>query len=200
MGMSEADTCRVLILPKILEAGWNSVSQINEQIPITDGRIHVHGRSTTRGAPKKPDYVLKISENYPIAVIEAKKEDEDPSKGLQQAINYAEMLGVRWAFSTNGHRIIQRDLKSGEQKEVTNYPSPDELWNGMADTEKWSEIQVKAIQQPFHNDHQRTPRYYQEKAVNRAVECISGGNDKALLCLATGTGKSFIAAQICYRL
>ena len=198
--MSEADTCRVLVLPKILEAGWDSATQITEQLPITDGRINVENGLITRGPKKKPDYILRINTALPIAVIEVKKEDLSASEGLQQSINYAEMLGVRWAYSTNGHTIIQRDLELGTQETVEKFPSPEDLWGELSQGNEWSNSQIESITQPPHHDQNRRPRYYQTKAINRAVESISGGENKALLCLATGTGKSFIASQICYRL
>lgn len=200
MGLNEADTSRLLVTPALLRAGWDSREQLAEQYRITDGRIVIVGDRGRRRRQKIADYLLRYTGDLPLAVVEAKAEDHQPGTGLAQAIDYAEMLGLRFAYSTNGHGIIERDLLTGSQTDLPDFPSPDDLW------ERWSSEQgvtgaaARVLRQPSYPDPARPERYYQTLAINRCVQALAAGQEKALLTLATGTGKSAIAFQICWRL
>lgn len=200
MGLSEADTCRVLVTPALLRAGWDSREQLAEQYRITDGRIVIVGDRGRRRRRKIADYLLRYTGDLPLAIVEAKAEDYGPGQGLGQAIEYAEMLGLRFAYATNGHGIVERDLLTGEQRELTEYPSPDELWARWGSEQQVSATTAKILRQPSYPDPLRPERYYQTLAINRSVQALAAGKEKVLLTLATGTGKSAIAFQICWRL
>ena len=201
---SERDICSKLITPAILEAGWDLQTQIAEEKTLTDGRIIVRGKMVARGKQKRADYVLYMKPNIPIAIIEAKDNTHSVGDGMQQALSYAEMLRVPFAFSTNGDRFLFHD-KTGlsasmeTEIELDEFPSPDELqkkyetWKGLSDQ------QAQIAFQGYH-DTGKTPRYYQTNAVNAAVEAIAKGQDRLLLVMATGTGKTFTAFQIIWRL
>lgn len=197
--VTEADTCRKYVSPKLYEAGWSD-AQIWQEKTFTDGRIIVVGTKVRRAKPKRADYILRISRDFPVAVIEAKAEYKKPASGLQQAKEYAEILGLKFAYSTNGHGIIEHDYITGLETELTQFPSPEELWNRLKDTEGIStEIQDTLLQSCF-NLPGKQPRYYQEIAINRAVQAVLQGKRRILLTLATGTGKTYIAFQIIWKL
>jgi|Deesub1362A_J573_1020465.scaffolds.fasta_scaffold02610_4 type I restriction enzyme R subunit len=197
--ITEADTCRKYVLPKLYEAGWSD-DQISEQKTFTDGRIVVVGNKVQRRKPKRADYILRISRNFPIAVIEAKAAYKKPGDGLQQAKEYAEILGLKFAYSTNGHGIIEHDYITGLEKELDRFPSPEELWNRFKESEGIaSDIEDKLLLSYF-NLPGKQPRYYQEIAINRAVKAVLQGKRRILLTLATGTGKTYIAFQIIWKL
>ena len=198
--MNEADTCRRYITPALVAAGWDNHEQITEQKQFTDGRVVIVGTKTKRKQVKKADYVLRFTRDMPLAVVEAKKLGTPAGTGLQQAIDYAQILGLPFAYGTNGQDIIERDMLTGSERELTEFPGPDELWarwKGGADVDETVE---KALLTPAYADPERTPRYYQTTAINRAVEALARGKERVLLTLATGTGKSFISFQVCYRL
>jgi len=200
--MNEADTCRTYILPKLHAAGWED-DYIAEQLVLTPGRIVPVGqRGHRRNTGLRPDYVLFIRRNIPIAVLEAKAEYKHPAAGLQQAMRYADMLDVRFAYASNGRGIVEHDFTTGEERDLTSFPSPDELWarlrgvkglNDPADAED-------ALSAYFEEVGGKTPRYYQQVAINRAVEAVIKGQPRILLTMATGTGKTFVAMQIAWRL
>ncbi len=197
--ITEADTCRKYVLPKLYKAGWSD-DQISEQKTFTDGRIIVVRDKVKRGKPKRADYILRISKSFPIAVIEAKAAYKSPADGLQQAMEYAEILGLKFAYSTNGHRIIEHDFITGLEREIDEFPTPEELWNRLKKAEKITpEIEEKLLQ-PFFNVPGKQPRYYQEIAINRTIKAIYQGKRRILLTLATGTGKTYIAFQIIWKL
>lgn len=197
--ISEADTCRKYVLPKLYEAGWND-DQISEQKTFTDGRILVAGSKVVRRASKRADYILKKVRNFAIAVIEAKAAYKNPGDGLQQAKEYAEILGLKFAFSTNGHGIVEHDYTTGKERELDTFPSPDELWKRLTEIEDiTSDIEPKLLY-PYSTLPGKQPRYYQEIAINRAVKAVLQGKKRILLTLATGTGKTFIAFQIIWKL
>jgi len=198
--ITEADTCRKYVLPKLHEAGWSD-DQISEQKTFTDGRIVVIGDKVQRKKPKRADYILRISRNFPVAVIEAKAAYKKSGDGLQQAKEYAEILGLKFAYSTNGHGIIEHDYVTGLEREVSRFPSPGDLWNFIKDSEGTSsDTQDKILHTPYFNLPGKQPRYYQEIAINRAVKAILQGKSRVLLTLATGTGKTYIAFQIIWKL
>lgn len=200
MSESEADTCRRYITPALLVAGWDPHVQIAEQRPVTDGRVVVAGRTTARRRPRRLDYLLRFTRDLPLAVLEAKAQSEPAASGLQQAIEYAEMLGLPFAYASNGVEIIEHDFLTGVERTIDAYPSPDELWLRYCENRDLPVGAQQILAEPLYQDPERSLRYYQLLSVNRAVEAFALGRERALLTLATGTGKSFVAFQICWRL
>jgi len=205
--LSERDICTQFILPALVKAGWDVQKQVREEVYFTDGRIFVKGQKTARGERKRADFILYLKPNIPIAVIEAKDNNHSVGAGMQQALGYAKILDVPVAFSSNGDGFIQHDssgFSASVESELTleNFPSPDALWNmykkfkGIA-TPKQEEI---ASFDYFYEGSGKTPRYYQQIAINRTVEAIAKGQNRILLVMATGTGKTYTAFQIIYRL
>lgn len=199
MPLSEAETRTRLITPKLMAAGWDVAAQVLEERNFTDGRIMVVGRRAKRRDPKRYDYLLRYTRDLQLAVVEAKPEDELASTGLQQAMEYAQMIGLPFAFSTNGHQIIEHDFLTGVETDLPAFPSPQALYDRWKAARQLTPRQEQALATPLHSGR-RIPRYYQLSAINAAVEALARGDDRALLTLATGTGKSFIAFQICWRL
>jgi len=199
--MNEADTCRTYVLPKLKSAGWEDES-ITEQLVLTPGRIVPIGDRHTRKEGLRPDYVLFIRQNIPIAVVEAKAEYAHPGKGLQQAIQYAEMLNVKFAYSTNGKGIVEHDFVTGMECNLETFPSPDELWERLKGTFKFEDKKDEAdsLSAYWEEVGGKSPRYYQQVAINKTVNAVLNGQNRILLTMATGTGKTFVAFQIIWRL
>ena len=202
MSDNEADTCRKYIVPKLQDAGWEKdPHEIAEQRYITPGRIIPVGRKHLRKPGKRVDYILRYRRDFPIAVVEAKARYKTAEAGVQQAKDYAARLKVQFAYASNGREIIEIDLTTGEEKPVTHFPSPDELWTRLR---KFHGIESETVAAqmltPFLHCLTREPYYYQEAAINLAAQAILTGKNRALLTLATGAGKSFIAFQICWKL
>jgi len=199
--MTEADTCRTYVVPKLHNAGWDD-DAIVEQMVLTPGRIVPVGNQHTRKVGLRPDYVLFIRRNIPIAVVEAKAEYNHPAEGLQQAMQYAEMLGVKFAYSSNGKGIIEHDFITGEEHNLEQFPSPDELWNRWRGILKLEEEKDAddALTSYFEQAGGKVARYYQQAAINAAVAAVLAGQKRILLTMATGTGKTFVAFQIVWRL
>lgn len=206
-GPTEADTCRDYVVPRLKEAGWDE-DQIVEQYRITDGRIITIGRKHRRASPLRADYVLEYRPGVPIAVVEAKRSYSIPDKGLQQAKNYGDLLDVPFAYSTNGQGIVEDDRYTGiERTDLVGFPSPEVLW---ARYREWRGIDDEAVERglllPFNRSLRnadgsiKEPRYYQRTAVNRTVRAVLDGDRRALLTMATGTGKTFVAMQIVWKL
>jgi type I restriction enzyme R subunit len=199
--MNEADTCRKYVVPKLQGVGWeDEPHSITEQRYFTDGRIFVVGNKARRLPQKKADYLLRYVRDLPIAVVEAKADYKSPSDGLQQAKEYAEFLGLKFAYSTNGKGIVEFDFLTGVEREVPDFPRPDELWARQRGAEKLSDKHAEQLLTPGYNLSGKTPRYYQEVAINTALRHIIQGKRRVLLTMATGTGKTFVAFQICWRL
>ncbi len=196
---SEADTCRKEVTPKLYEAKWTD-EQILEQRTFTDGKIVVLGRKARRKKGKRADYILRYKTDYPIAVIEAKKSFGKAADGLQQAKEYAEILGLNFAYSTNGKEIIEFDFSTGKEQIITNFPTPNELWNREIKKENIGEEITGILLNPFHPFPEKKPRYYQTIAINRAVKNILQGKRRLLLTMATGTGKTTVSFQIIHKL
>jgi len=198
--ITEADTCRKYVLPKLYAAGWND-DQINEQKSFTDGRIVPVGEKARRRYPKRADYLLRYARDFMIAVVEAKAAYKLPGDGLQQAKEYAEILGLKFVYSTNGHGIVEFDYITGKEKEVNSFPDPQELWRRLRSGEGLNDDQIanRALT-PSDTSIGKGHRYYQEIAINRAVQAILKGNKRILLTMATGTGKTAVAFQICWKL
>lgn len=191
MAFSESDTRAKLIDPRLLGDGW-SESHIVREYYFTDGRKLIGGK---RGKRHFVDYLL-VHRNTNLAIIEAKSEDRDPLDGLQQSIDYAIKLRIDIVYTTNGHRIYEHDLRLGSGRWVESFPSPDELFDRL----KHDIASVPAITESFHFEGGMKPRYYQQIAVQKCIEAIASGAPRVLLTLATGTGKTYIAFQIVYRL
>lgn len=202
--LTEQDKVSKFIIPSLIDSGWDLQTQIFEQVPITDGRISVNGNLSSRGKPKRPDIVLYYKNHIPIAVIEAKK--TSAMKGIQQSIEYCEMMDVPFAFSSSGENFILHD-RSGtyEEKEfkidLDKFPSPDELWSrykkSMSISDEDEKIYLSDLYQSSLN---KKPRYYQRNAINRSVKEILNGKKRLLLVMATGTGKTYTAFQIIWKL
>jgi type I restriction enzyme R subunit len=199
---NEADTCRTYILPMLYASGWDD-EQLIEQLVLTPGRIVPLGeRQHTRKSGLRADYVLNIRKNIPIAVVEAKAEYKHPADGLQQAMQYAELLGVKFAYASNGHGIVEHNYLTGQETSLAQFPSPDELWQRLRPELGLHQEKdaADALTAYFEEIGGKIPRYYQVVAINRAVEAVLRGQSRILLTMATGTGKTFVAFQIVWRL
>jgi type I restriction enzyme R subunit len=206
--LSERDICTKFITPSLVAAGWDLDTQIREEVGFTDGRIYVRGKIHARGAKKRVDHILYYKPNIPLAIIEAKDNNHTVGAGMQQALGYAEPLDIPFVFSSNGDGFLFHDktVKSGPietELPLNAFPSPEQLWNkykaskGITD-----EAEFVVAQDYFTDGSNRSPRYYQQIAINRTVEAIARneGNNRHLLVMATGTGKTYAAFQIIYRL
>lgn len=205
--LSERDICTKFITPAIKKAGWNTQTQLLEEVSFTDGKIYVRGKLTARGARKRADYILYYKPNIPIAIVEAKDNKHSVSAGIQQGLEYAKILDIPFVFSSNGDGFLFYDKTqtSGNiETELDNnsFPSPQDLWTKY---KKYKEIETteaeKVVEQDYFIDGSgRTPRYYQQNAINRTLEAIAKGQDRIILVMATGTGKTYTAFQIIHRL
>ena len=200
-GLNEADTCRIHITPALQQAGWeNEPHRMSEQVMFTDGRIVVAGQQPSRRPGKRADYILRYHPDMPLAVVEAKPFATPAGEGMQQAKEYAEILGLRFAYATNGQGIVEFDYTTGQERELIAYPTPDELWQRLRKTDQLDDNQAERLLTPGNILSGKTPRYYQEIAINRSVQSVLQGNRRILLTMATGTGKTFVAFQICWKL
>lgn len=189
--MNEADTCWTYILPKLNSVGWEDET-ISEKLVLTPGRIVPIGDRHIRKRGLHLDYVLFIRQNIPIAVVEAKADYAHSPKGLAQAIQYAEMLNVKFAYSSNGEGIIEHDFLTGAERKLDSFPSPDELWSKLKGTFKFAgqKDEADALSQYWQEVGGKTPRYYQKGAINMAVNAVLEGQNRILLTMATGIGKN----------
>lgn len=193
--MNESQTRLDKIDPALHAAGWGKVedSRIITEHPITNGRIS----KTSKPKPLKADYVLSYK-GAKLAIIEAKKSSVDVTEGVAQAKRYAELLNIRYTYATNGNKIYAIDMQTGEEGETETFPTPDELWSmTFGDADEWRD---KFYAQPLFSNGTKKPRYYQEIAINKTLDAIAKDRKRILLTLATGTGKTYIAFQICYKL
>lgn len=204
--LSEMDIRTKYITPAIVKAGWDPIIQLREEYNVTKGRIIARGKSCKRDKPLKADYVLFYKPNKPIAVIEAKDNNHTLSDGMQQALQYADMLDVPFVFSSNGDGFTfhNKYITEGDI-EITlmndEFPSPETLWKMYCEQSHINEKQEKVINEPYYSDNpNKQPRYYQMNAVNKTVEAIASGQNRILLVMATGTGKTYTAFQIIWRL
>ena len=204
--LSEVDIRTKYITPAIEQAGWDKMSQMREECSITAGRIIARGQVCKREKPLKADYVLFYKPNKPIAIVEAKDNNHSMSDGMQQALNYAQMMNVPFGFSSNGDGFVfhNRYIQEGERETVLpldGFPSPETLWEMYVEQNCIGPAQSKIIDEPYYVDNpNKQPRYYQINAINRTVEAIAAGQDRVLLVMATGTGKTYTAFQIIWRL
>lgn len=200
--MNEADTCRKQVLPRLQAAGWEiEPHSIAEQRTITDGRIVPLGRGFIRKAPKRVDYLLRYTRDFPLAVVEAKASYKTAGDGLQQAKDYAETLGLKFAYATNGLEIIEFDYLTGLERTLAGYPTPDELWGRYRAGGRLADPELAAkLLSPANHTVNKGERYYQQIAINRVVEAILTDQNRVLVTMATGTGKTAVAFQVCWRL
>lgn len=208
--MSEADVRTKFITPAIKNAGWSDRQMSEEfsfkaQKNFTDGQVIVDPKTTkvTRQTPKRADYLLYHSANFKIAIVEAKDNKHTPRDGLQQAMDYARLLDIPFAYSSNGDKFVEHDFLTGLQRELSmeQFPTPDELYQRWS--KQYTPAELKIIQQPYYTSvsgNFKEPRYYQEIAINRTVEAVAKGQQRILLVMATGTGKTYTAFQIIHRL
>ena len=201
--LSESDICAKFITPSLVQAGWDEAIQIRREVTFTDGRIIVRGKLVTRGKGKRADYVLSYQPNLPLAVIEAKDANHAVGDGLQQALGYATSLQVPFVFSSNGQgfRFLDRTCATGEREtdlRMDEFPSPQELWDRYCTWKGIANDRRVVLEQPWKAG--KEPRYYQVNAVNATLEAVARGQNRALLVMATGTGKTFTAFQIIWRL
>jgi len=197
--ITEADTCRKYVIPKLYSSGWSD-DQISEQKTFTDGRIIVTGEKYMRKKKKRTDFLLKFRHDFSIGVVEAKSVYKKAGDGLQQAKEYAQILGIKFAYSTNGKGIVEHDFITGKDTDLENFPSPDELWARLCQSENITPKIAQTLLEPCNNVSGKTLRYYQEIAINRAMKAILQGKKRILLTLATGTGKTYISFQIIWKL
>ena len=202
--LSERDICTKFITPAVEKAGWDKRNQLLEEVSFTDGKIYVRGKLTTRGVRKRADYILYYKPNIPIAIIEAKDNKHSVRAGIQQALEYAGILDIPCVFSSNGDGFLFHDRNTGTEIEldIDNFPSPAELWEKYKQYKGITTPEAEKIvgQDYFFDGSTRKPRYYQQIAVNRTVEAIANGQNRILLVMATGTGKTYTSFQIIHRL
>ena len=205
--LTERDICTKFITPAITNAGWDIHAQVREEVSFTKGRIIVRGKLHSRGEQKRADYILYYKSNIPIAIIEAKDNSYSVGAGMQQALNYAETLEIPFVFSSNGYAFLMHDRTGNasvtEQEIALNqFPSPEALWQRYCTWKGLETAQAKTtVEMPYYDDGLgRAPRYYQASAVNNTVEAVARGQERILLVMATGTGKTYTAFQIIWRL
>ena len=205
--LSESDICAKFITPAIIDAGWDEALQIRREVSFTKGRIIVRGKLHTRGEQKRADYILYYKANIPLAVIEAKDNKHSVGSGMQQALNYAETLDIPFVFSSNGDGFLCHDRTglaalTEQEYSLTNFPSPTELWQRYCHYKGLETADAKhTVEMPYYDDGMgRAPRYYQANAINNTIEAVAKAQQRILLVMATGTGKTYTAFQIIWRL
>jgi type I restriction enzyme R subunit len=197
--ITEADTCRKYVLPKLYAAGWND-DQISEQKSFTDGRILVIGTKARRRPAKRADYLLRYARDFMLAVVEAKAAYKLAGDGLQQVKEYAGILGVKFAYSTNGHGIVEFDFTTGQECQLAAFPKPIELWQRFRANEKIADDETASrVLTPANAAIGKGQRYYQEIAINRVVQAVLQGKKRIFRTMVTGTGKAAVAFQICWK-
>lgn len=205
--MTEEDIKLNFITPALLSKGWKDKITMETKVKFTDGKINLKGNIAVRGEAKKADYVLYMSKDYPIAIVESKDNNHTISFGMQQAKTYAEMMDIKFAYSSNGDGFEEYDFLTGQERQISmdEFPAPEELlarYNAEVNGgQGLSSNQIKVMSQPYYTSQNTySPRYYQRNAVNKTLDAIAKGQDRILLVMATGTGKTYTAFQIVYRL
>ncbi|VVS94056.1 EcoAI/FtnUII family type I restriction enzme subunit R [Desulfoluna spongiiphila] len=207
--LTEADIISKYILPAIKEAGWDDMTQIRQEVKLRDGKVVVRGQMAARKKVKSADIVLYHKPNMPLAVIEAKANKHEMGKGMQQGLDYADLLQVPFVFASNGDGFVFHDktVLTGEngaletEIRLGDFPSPKQLWDKYCAWKGYTTQQLPIVTQDYHDDGSgKAPRYYQLQAINKTVEAISAGANRVLLVMATGTGKTYTAFQIIWRL
>ena len=204
--LSERDICTKFITPAVKQAGWDEMVQIREEVSFTKGRIIVRGKLVTRGKSKRADYVLYYRPNIPLALIEAKDNKHSVGDGMQQGLEYAETLDIPFVFSSNGEGFVFHD-RTGTSDEIEaslslqDFPSPQALWAKYRAWKGLTPDEEEIVLEDYYDDGSgKNPRYYQVNAINASIEAIAKGQNRILLVMATGTGKTYTAFQIIWRL
>ena len=201
--LSEEDIKNRYITPALEKSGWKK-EYMRMEYPFTAGQILIGGNVVERGKQKKADYLLRKNGEFPLAVVEAKKLEYTADSGLQQAMDYALILHVPFAYSSNGEKFIEHDFLTGNEREfaMDEFPTEDELWKRYCANKKFQPAQEKIILTPDHYDSvkNKTPRYYQRIAIDSVIQAVAEGQKRLLLVMATGTGKTFTAFQIVWKL
>lgn len=203
--LSEADIISKFVLPSIESAGWNRMPQIRQEVKLRDGKVIVRGQMAARKKVKSANIVLYHKPSMPLAVVEAKANKHEMGKGMQQGMDYAQLLDVPFIFATNGDGFIYHDKTNPDQLEteirLEDFPSPQTLWQKYCQRKGYTTTQLPLITQDYYDDgSSKSPRYYQLNAINKTIEAVSAGQDRVLLVMATGTGKTNTAFQIIWRL
>lgn len=201
--LSEEDIKMKYITPAIEQAGWDIKKQIRAEYTFTDGRVIVRGNVTTRGKKKRADYILFYKPNMPLAIIEAKDNRHSVGAGMQQGLEYGEILDIPFVYSSNGDGFIEHDRFTGKERELSldEFPTRDELWSRYLVAKGLNKEQEEIITEPyFFKAGDKQPRYYQRNAINRTIEAMAKGQERILLVMATGVGKTYVAFNIIYRL
>lgn len=203
--LSETDIITKFIMPAVKSAGWDDMTQIRQEVKLRDGKVIVRGMAAARKTVKSADIVLYHKPSIPLAVIEAKANKHEVGKGIQQGLDYARLLDVPFVFASNGDGFIFHDKTNLNQLEseisLDDFPSPTELWSKYSAYKGFTETQLPIVTQDYYDDGSgKSPRYYQLQAINKTVEAVSSGQDRVLLVMATGTGKTYTAFQIIWRL
>ncbi len=207
--LTETDVCTKFITPALVAPNggkWDVMTQIRQEFYFTNGPVNARSKPVSRGKGKKADYILDYKPGIPIAVIEAKDNNHSVGAGMQQALEYAEILDVPFAYSSNGDAFLEHDRTGAGgpvEREIPldQFPTPDDLWARYSKAKSHTAAQDLVTTQGYHDDGSgKTPRYYQLVAINRTVEAIAKGEDRILLVMATGTGKTYTAFQIIWRL
>ena len=205
--LSERDICTKFIVPALEQAGWDMHKQVREEVYFTDGRIYVKGNLSVRGKAKKADYILYYKPNIPVAIIEAKNNQHSVRAGIQQGLDYATILDIPSVFSSNGDAFYEHDRTNSsgnieQEIPLNQFPSPEHLWQRYKKYKgiETNEAERISSQDYFFDGSDRKPRYYQQIAINRSIEAIANGQQRILLTMATGTGKTYTAFQIIHRL
>lgn len=206
--LSERDICTKYITPALINAGWDIQEQVREEVSFTAGPIRVRGNVATRDKKKikRADYILYYKSNRPIAIIEAKDNKHSVGSGMQQGLDYANTLDIPFVFSSNGDGFLFHDntgLMGQMERELSldEFPNPEELWLVYRQWKGWEpETETHAVSDYYNDASGKEPRYYQQVAINRTVDAITEGKNRALLVMATGTGKTYTAFQIIWRL
>nr|WP_270668553.1 MULTISPECIES: DEAD/DEAH box helicase family protein [unclassified Aeromonas] len=203
--LTEADIISKFLLPAVKAAGWDDLTQIRQEVKLRDGKVVVRGQLAARRKVKSADIVLYHKMGLPLAVIEAKANKHEIGKGMQQGLDYARLLEVPFVFASNGDGFIFHDKTDSQQLEsqiaLEDFPAPAQLWDKFCTWKGYQAAQLPMITQDYHDDGSgKSPRYYQLQAINKTIEAISAGQDRILLVMATGTGKTYTAFQIIWRL
>ncbi|GME39851.1 MULTISPECIES: EcoAI/FtnUII family type I restriction enzme subunit R [unclassified Pantoea] len=203
--LTETDIVTKFILPAVKKAGWDDMTQIRQEVKLRDGKVVVRGKLASRQKVKSADIVLYHKPGLPLAIIEAKANKHEIGKGMQQGLGYAALLEVPFVFASNGDGFVFHDKTNSDQleREITleEFPTPAELWEKLCLWKGYTATQLPVITQDYYEDGSgKSPRYYQLQAINKTLEAISAGQNRILLVMATGTGKTYTAFQIIWRL
>lgn len=203
--LSETDIISKFIIPAVKSVGWDDMTQIRQEVKLRDGKVIVRGMAAARKTVKSADIVLYHKPSIPLAVIEAKANKHEIGKGMQQGLDYAKLLDVPFIFASNGDGFIFHDKTNPQQIEteitLAEFPSPQTLWKKYCVYKGYTDSQLPIISQDYYDDGSgKSPRYYQLQAINKTVEAVSAGKNRILLVMATGTGKTYTAFQIIWRL